>query len=267
MTRLRIILLGAAVALVAGAAAAYAATSLTYSVNVTPTKAGTVAKPRNVGLHTTILANGSNPSTTSKTVLYFDKNIKLNGKLFKSCSQATLLSDAGPSACPKGSKIGSGTATGHVPATIVSPATNIPLTVTAYNGPSGKKIELYVKSAPGSFNIQTVLEGTVGSSSGLYGKTLTVNIPAAVQQPIPGLFVALTKFDTTINATTKIKKRVTVHHKHKTITVSVGYLESTGCPASKAYNFKAAFTFANNGAGGGGAEAPQTLFATSPCNK
>lgn len=265
MSRLRLILLGGIVAALAGAAVAYAATTIDYTVTVSPAKAGTKTKPRSVSLHAVITASG-NPSTTSRTVLSFDKNLQFNGKYFKSCSSATLLS-GGPNACPRGSKVGTGSAVATFPG-----FGGIPLNITAFNGPGGKKLELYLAGSAGGLPIQKVLEGTIGRGSGPYGTTLTVNIPADVQRPLgsSGPFVPLTKFDTTIHGTTTVKRKVVTRKHHRkvtrTVTTNYGYVASTGCPSDKLYKFGAAFTFANN-AGGTGVEAPLSKTATSPCSK
>lgn len=223
-------------AIIAGVGAlALAAAPAAFAVNadqsiqiaVNPSKAGTKKKPKiNKLTVTTITTPHDNTAfATTRAIIYFDKNFHFNGKYFKTCSKATI-EQKGPSACPKGSKVGKGSAQGLA----LGQTEN--LTIQAFNGPGGNKIELYtVGSQP--LQINSVIEGTLHKASGLYGQKLVVPIPANLQQPISGVYATLTRFQTVVYAFTNAK----IHGKK----TKVGYVETTGC--KKKWNFKGDFTY------------------------
>jgi hypothetical protein len=191
-------------------------------IKTTPTKAGTKAKPANTKLFVdiiTIPAPNDPPFATSDTVVHFDKNLVFNGSKLKSCSQATVQGDE--TKCPSGSKVGTGKATGNA----LGQTEN--LTVTAYNGPGGNKIELHVNNA--QLGVNAVLEGLLKKGSGKYGKKLIVPIPKNLQQPVQGLFATLTDFQTSVKGTSKGKP----------------YVGLTGCTKKK-LNFAGDFLYTDN---------------------
>lgn len=216
------------------AAAALAAVPAAHAVNATQSmdvsvsklEAGTPTHPRNVLLSIKLRTTPKDSTTfaTKHTVVLLDKYLKFNPSFFKSCSKATLDS-SGPTACPAAARIGSGKATGSA----LGQTEN--LTVTAFNGPGGNKLELYVQgSAP--LQINSTIEGVLKSTSGKYGKKLDVTIPASLQQPLTGVYATLTYFETNI--------RGTVRHKGR----SRGYVETVGC--ARKWYFAATLTFTDN---------------------
>jgi len=189
--------------------------------SVSPTTKGTKTKPKNVKLNVELITQpkaGEPAFATSSTIVHFDKNIKFGGKNLKSCSAAQVASD--DTKCPKGSKVGSGSATGMALGLTEN------LTVTAYNGPKGTKLELLV-DGQSPLQIHSVIEGKLQSDSGLYGQKLVVAIPEGLQQPAPGAFATLTDFKTSVKGTGS-KKRP--------------YVGLAGC-TKHALNFKSDFTF------------------------
>jgi hypothetical protein len=166
-------------------------------------------------------------------VVHFDKNIKFDGKHLKSCSQSQVQTDE--TKCPKGSRVGSGTATGSALGLTEN------LTVTAYNGPGGTKIELLV-DGQSPLQIHQVIEGKLQSDSGKYGKKLVVAIPDALQQPAPGAYATLTDFKTSVKGTGS-KKRP--------------FVGLAGC-TKKTLNYKADFVFTDG--------TTSTATATSKCS-
>jgi hypothetical protein len=212
----------AAVTAIGAVGVAQAVTPTTaMKASVSPTKSGTKTKPANVKLSVeliTVPKPGEPAFATRSTVVHFDKNLKFGGKYLKSCSAAQVQADN--TRCPKGSKVGSGSATG----TALGLTEN--LTVTAYNGPTGNKIELLVDgTAP--LQIHSVIEGKLQSDSGKYGKMLVVAIPDNLQQPAPGAYATLTDFKTAVKGTGS-KKRP--------------YIGLAGCTKKK-LNYKADFVF------------------------
>jgi hypothetical protein len=199
----KLILLAVAAVTAAGAVGVAQAVNPTTAMkaSVSPSKKGTTKKPKNVKLNVELITTpsaGDAPFATKTTVVHFDKNLKFGGKNLKQCSQSQVQSD--DTKCPKGSKVGSGSASG------VALGLTENLTVTAYNGPGGNKLELLV-DGQSPLQIHSVIEGKLLKDSGLYGSKLSVAIPETLQQPAPGAYATLVQFDTTINKVLGSKKR------------------------------------------------------------
>jgi hypothetical protein len=169
--------------------------STAMKVSVSPSKKGTKSKPKNVKLNVELITQpkaGEPAFATRSTVLHFDKNLTFGGKYAKSCSASQVQIDE--TKCPKGSKVGSGSATG------LALGLTENLSVTAYNGPHGSALELLVHgTAP--LQIHSVIEGRLQKDSGRYGQKLVVPIPAALQEPVSGAFATLTDFKTSVKGT------------------------------------------------------------------
>jgi hypothetical protein len=187
-------------------------------VTLTPKKAGTKKKPKSVKfiLHA---ENKDTKRTLASLDITMPKTVKISGKGFKTCSASTL-DNSGPAACPKGSKVGSGSAKAILGVT--NPATAQPLTfkVTAFVG-GAKKINLFLQGLVNVTSPGTVIKG---------GKVLHIVVPDSAQQPVPGTYAGLVSLDTTIGA-----------KKGKHILVA-----TTGCKKHK-QPFKLALNFINNG--------------------
>jgi hypothetical protein len=173
----------------------------TVSVKLQNNRAGTKAKPRSVSrltvVTTTTPVTGEPPFATKQAVIHFDKNLVFGNSKFPGCSQTQVQTD--DTKCPAGSKVGTGSAKASV---FSGPAltSNVTPTVTAYNGPAGK-IFLLVKEP--TFNVRSVLNGTLKTDTGKFGRKLDVLIPANLQSPLPGLTVTLTQFTTNVGGTRK----------------------------------------------------------------
>lgn len=222
------------VALLAVVALSLVVAGSAYGVNATqglkasvsPSKHGTKKKPKGIKLGIETITespaqSGDQPFATEKAVIHFDKNLVFNGKNLPQCSNAQVQSD--DTKCPKGSKVGTGTAQG------VALGATENLTVTLYNGPHGNSIELLVNgSSP--LQIHSTIEGTLTKDTGLYGYKLTVPIPAGLQQPAPSVFATLTDFNTHTNGTLKGKNKKP-------------YIGLVGCPKTKKLNFAGDFFY------------------------
>jgi hypothetical protein len=227
----------AAVTAIGAVGVAQAVTPTTaMKASVTPSKKGTTKKPANVKLSVELItqpAAGDPAFATRSTVVHFDKNLKFGSKYLKACSAAQVQSD--DTRCPKGSKVGSGSATGMALGLTEN------LTVTAYNGPGGNKLELLVDGqAP--LQIHSVIEGKLQADSGKFGKKLVVAIPENLQQPAPGAYATLTDFKTVVKGTGS-KKRP--------------YIGLSGC-TKKALNYKTDFVFTDG--------TTSTATSTSKCS-
>jgi hypothetical protein len=208
------------------------------SVSVSPSKAGTKAKPKGVRLKvtTTTTPKDTTPFATTSATIFFDRNLQFYGKSFKSCSQAQVQQDQ--TRCPAGSKVGTGSAQG-----IALGATEN-LTITAFNGPSGNKIELHVVGQQ-PLMIDSVIEGSLRTSSGAYGHKLVVPIPQGLQQPAPNVYATLTQFVTAVGS-------ATVKSKGKP------YVGLTGCTGGK-LRFRGDFTYTDG--------TSKTATAVASCKK
>jgi hypothetical protein len=207
----------------------------TLKASVSPSKKGTVKKPKNVRLSIELITApkaGEPAFATKSTVVHFDKNLVFGAKYLPTCSKAQVQADN--TKCKSGSKVGTGSAQGIA----LGLAEN--LTVVAYNGP-GSTLELLVDGQT-PLQIHSVIEGKLVSDSGKFGKKLTVAIPENLQQPAPGAFATLTDFKTAVKGT-GTKKRP--------------YVGLKGCTKKK-LNFKADFVFTDN--------TTSTASTTSKCS-
>jgi len=236
MRKLTLMAVAAVTALCAVGIAQAVTPTTTMKASVSPSKKGTAKKPANVKLNVELITQptaGEPAFATRSTVVHFDKNLKFGGKNLKSCSSSQVQAD--DTKCPKGSKVGSGSATG------VALGLTENLTVTAYNGPTGNKLELLV-DGQSPLQIHSVIEGKLQKDTGAYGQKLVVAIPETLQQPAPGAFATLTDFKTSVKGTGS-KKRP--------------YVGLAGC-AKKALNYKTDFVFTDG--------TTSTATTTSKCS-
>ena len=188
---------------------------------VSPAKAGKKSKPKNSTLKL-FVKNNRTDATVSSITVFVAKNIKLNGKGFKFCT-AAKLNAKGKTACPAGSKAGTGTSNA-----VVGPGrAPIKFKVDAYIG-SKSSIVFYVQQVGGT--VSKALTGKVSKASGKYGSKIVIKIDEDLQQPAPNVFSSLVDLNTTIKA-----KR----GKHFLVS-------STGCPKDKKHRFGVKFGFTPN---------------------
>ena len=226
----------AAAMIVAGVAAipAFAATTTsTVTGKITPTKGGTAKAPVGHTIFTQVATtndDGSQPPPVKTTILTYSKEFVFNGKAMAAagltCSKA-LLDAQGPTACKPASKVGTGSSDaliGGDPNT--KPALQKDIKVTAFNGPGGNKLELYV-GAPLQKTIEGKLTGKTGGP-----QTLTFDVPDEAINPAGAVISSITRFGATIKAAVKIKGK------------TVNYVTTTGCPKNKILPLKATFIYA-----------------------
>jgi hypothetical protein len=193
------------------------------SIKLQSNRGGTKAKPRSVSRLTVVTTTtplpGEPPFATRQAVIHFDKNLVFGTSKFASCAQSVVQTN--PANCPAASKVGGGSAV----AKLSTGSTVLP-TITAYNGPQGKKIFLLVKEP--TFNVNSVLIGTLKTDTGKYGRKLDVAIPANLQN-VAGIIITLTQFTTRVGGTAK----------------GTPYVGLKGCTGGK-LNFKGDFFFTDN---------------------
>jgi hypothetical protein len=170
-------------------------------------------------------ANGTQAATLKQVDLKFTYGAHLNGNLFPSCSADMIRNHQ---ACPKGSKIGSGTALG----TVGDPpdAAEEPIVVTLYNGAKGKSITFRIQGEQPAV-IDVPFDAPLKTfSGGTYNYGLTVTVPDILQR-IAGLPVSLKFFNVKVGATIKKKGR------------KRGYIERLICPPKALVPLQADFSF------------------------
>lgn len=199
----------ATAALGVGTAAAQTA-GPTMTAKLKPSDAGTKKKPQNVSLHT-VVSTTDDTHTVGKIEIQMPKTFQVSGKGFKTCSGDKISGSAGK-ACPKGSKVGGGTADA-VAGIGQTNKVAVAFKVTAFV--SGKSKLSFLLEAQGALKNVYVAPAKVKSTS--KGPKLVVTVPAGAQQPAPGLYASLSKLDTTLGAKTG---------KHKLIA-------TTGCKNGK----------------------------------
>ena len=141
--------------------------------------------------------------------------VSTNGKLFPSCSAAKLQAARGVlKTCPKGSRIGSGVATG----TAVELGITSTGAVTLFNGPGGKSITMNINVVrPAAIN--ATFSAPLKKTKGKFGYKLTISVPKSLQSILDGPIVV-----NRIQATTGAK--LMINGKLR------GYIEGHKCPKS-----------------------------------
>jgi hypothetical protein len=158
---------------------------------------------------------GSSLPATQTITLYLPGGVRVSGGTMPKCNPQAL-EKSGPAACPKGSQVGTGNATGWTLGQLW------PLTLTLYNGPSGALLSYVTATSP--VKIETVVEGHITQPGGPYGEEIANTIPPGLLEPLPG--------DTaqTVNL-----------HVH--VTGASGWLRSSNCaPHALAVDFRFSYT-------------------------
>ncbi|MGH2978524.1 MAG: hypothetical protein ACRDLQ_02660, partial [Solirubrobacterales bacterium] len=147
------------------------------------------------------------PLQLARTTLRFPKGAKVNGRYFPKCKAAALRA-RGPRACPRGSKLGSGTARGAAPPIV----DNVNAKVTLYNGSAGgRKPSVIIYSVPDLGPIIT-LEGVIEPGRRTrYGYVLDVAVPPIKTLP-SAPDASVTFFDVTTRDLTRRRRGRTIHY-------------------------------------------------------
>lgn len=165
-----------AVVLVAAAAALAATTWPTVKLKptVSSTKAGTKKHPKGVQLTTLItwqkLGAAKQPIVT-KFEVWFPKGSLYRGSKYPSCSKSKV--SRGPSGCPKGSIMGSGSGTAYASTTKTHPK------ITVVNG--GKNIIWFWTVLNNPARVRKAVKGSLTPLHGKYAYLLSVSVPQELQ--------------------------------------------------------------------------------------
>jgi hypothetical protein len=242
------------------ASVAFAAVTTTLTVVPRPNKASTKKKVQPITLEigiSTADPSVPQPPPLKQVVIRFNKGGIFNGKLFPKCKFAKLQA-RGPKACPKGSRVGTGTATASAKPIVDL----VNAKVTIFNGElRGGVPTVLLYNVPDISSPITVF-GTVQKKSstscangaGKCDYALTFNVPEIPTLPGAPPASVLTVKTKTLNVFIKKKKRV--HGKRKT--VKIPYIGAPkGCPGK--WVADASFTFYDGQA--------STSVASLPCKK
>ena len=216
----------AAIALTASFASAQSADTATLKVAVSPTKAGTAKKPKNVNYSLNVV-NGNTNRTMSDLDVFIAKTAKLSLKGLPKCAPDKIFARS----CSSSTVLGRGEAKAKVgvngdPANV----RDLTFKVTAYktNSPVTGKEMLGFFIDDGA-SLQFLTETTLTKASGKYGQKLHIDVPELAQR-VGSTYNGLVSLRTNLN-----KK------------VGKNYLVSTTGCQSKKHPYKVDLTFIDNG--------------------
>jgi hypothetical protein len=171
---------------------AHAETVVTIDGSVTQAKPGKPGTMKIAG--TTRTTDGTQPPTAARVDLLLPRQLKIDLRGVPAC-KAGLLNRKGPSACPAGSRIGSGGITA-----VVGPIQAKPVMTLFYGG--GRTILLYTRLKE-PIIIAQAIEAKLTPASGVYGHRLTIPVPKNLQNPIATLSAAITDLNATVGGTVR----------------------------------------------------------------
>jgi hypothetical protein len=147
------------------------------------------------------------PLQLTRTTLRFPKGAVVNGRYFPKCKLKAILA-RGPRGCPKGSKLGGGTAKGAAPPIVAS----VNAKVSLFNGETvGGNPSLIVYSLPDLGPVITASGVLKPDRGGNYGYQLNVDIPPIKTLP-SAPDASVTFFDATVRDATVRRGRRTIHY-------------------------------------------------------
>jgi hypothetical protein len=246
-----------AVLAVAAVAFAQASPDTKLTAKVTPTSGGSKKKPKNANVTMAFTVNPDANVSADRIEFLLPKNLKVSGLGMRYCP-ATKINDSpdGPASCPKGSKVGTGSATANL-------------------GPDKKHLDFKITIFAASPNeLAVYLEGLVTkaipaaitTAGGDFGQKITINIPPEIQQPVPGLYSSITSTTAKLGPATgsrKVTKKV--RGKKRKVKVKTYFVGLTGCPTDKSHHGGVRLHFAPNP--NPPAQADDEAQATASCTR
>jgi hypothetical protein len=207
----------------AGVAYAQSPPSVTVTASVSPSAAGTTAKPKNEKFTLKVTNDPASKTTAKSIAITFPSTLKLSTKGLPQCTKTdTQIVDSLGSVC-KSAKIGSGTAHALINPFATSP-TPVSFVVTAY---AGKNELLFLLKA--SIGATYVTHGKIS------GKKLTITIGKDLQQPITNTYSALLDLSTSLSmkkGSNYLISSTGCKSKAHKIGVTVGYAPNPNPPAA-----------------------------------
>lgn len=170
------------------------------------------------------------PGTVSKAVIYFPHGPRVNGRLFPSCDPVQLRRLRGaPRACPRGSRLGGGTALGASPQFGIGVRER--LKVDLYNGKGGRSILFFLRGLNPVLLSGMIVAPFTALHGGRWGYRLTMNVPPGLQEIAPDIFASLLDFKVTTGGSVRVNG-----HRY-------GYIESLACPPGALVPVRGVFSF------------------------
>jgi hypothetical protein len=170
------------------------------------------------------------PGTVAKAVIYFPHGPRVNGRLFPSCDPQRLQRLHGASrACPRGSRIGGGTALGASPQFGIGVREH--LKVDLYNGKGGRSIVFFLRGLNPVLIGGMIVAPFTALHGGRWGYRLTMNVPQGLQQIAPDIFASLLDFKVTTGGSVTVRG-----HRY-------GFIESLACPPGALVPVRGVFSF------------------------
>jgi hypothetical protein len=187
-----IVALAAVLSIAVAAVAVAQGQDVESTTSVSPKKAGTKSKPKSVKITTFVKNNVAN-TTASKIEIDFPKTVKISGKGLTHCPLGEFAKPGGQANCPAKSKAGSG-----VSHAVLGPQrTPLNFDVTAYVG--GNNLIVFYIVQQGNPSNSKALQGKISKASGKFKQKLVITIPPELQQPVAGLYGALTDLRSTLS--------------------------------------------------------------------
>lgn len=221
-----IALAAVAVTMLIVATVAFGAVTTTLQVIPRPNQASTKKKVRPITLEINVSTAdpaAAQPPPLKQVVIRFNKGGVFNGKLFPKCKQSALQAK-GLKGCPKGSKVGTGTALASAKPII----DQVKATVTVFNGELKNGVPTVLLYNVPDISSPIVVGGTVqkkpaascASGAGQCDYTLTFNVPEIPTLPGAPPASVLSVKTKTLNVFVTKKKKV----NGKTRTVRYPYV-------------------------------------------
>lgn len=225
-----------ALAMTAVALAQNPAPVVNVTGTVSPKKAGTKKKPKPTTLSLHITNSEESKSSAKRIQIDTPGTLKINTKGMKTCNAAALAAN-GPSACPSKSKAGSGNSIANL-----NPDSPSKLYFKTTPYVTGKnKLAFYLQQTSGENGpvdpngVAQSLPATVKKHG--KGQRLTINIPANLQQPAPGVYSALLEINSKLGLKNGKKALVSstgCKSKKQKVGVTISYVPNPNPPAKSA---------------------------------
>ena len=166
--------------------------------------------------------DGSQPPTVASLDLWLPSQLRINLMGLRKCSRARLQA-GGAAACPRASRIGTGSATA-----VWGSMSAVPTLALVYGGEN--RIHMLVRAST-PFAINRVITAELAGTGGLYSLLMTIPVPEWLQA-IDGQAAAVTQIGSSVGAMLTYRGR------------RRSFLRLASCGPSGAYAFKAVMTLA-----------------------
>ena len=222
-----------ALAMTAVALAQNPAPVVNVTGKVSPKKSGTKKKPKPTTLSLHITNSEESKSSAKRIEIDTPSTLKIATKGLKACNAAALAAN-GPSACPGKSKAGSGNSIANL-----NPDSPSKLYFKTTPFVTGKnRLAFYLQQTSGENGpvdpngVAQSLPATLKKHG--KGQRLTINIPANLQQPAPGVYSALLEINSTLGLKNGKKALVSstgCKSKKQKVGVTISYVPNPNPPA------------------------------------